>query len=235
MGSDGQSITVMMPKIARKTLGLADGSFSRIEIEHCALVLKGNGITRPVTVPISMLGTYTSDMLNNLFLYMRNNRQNGVLSFTTGPLTKSVFFKRGNIVFAGSTDARERIGNVFLQSGLMTQEQIRKIEAHDDPRRFGVRCRAAGYIDHEQLWDALRVQVVRICSSLVSFPVGSYFFLPNSVPGDSFSHFKFEPTQILFEGVIRMDEEQRQRGIDPEALDPRSPLEVLAAMEEGDG
>jgi len=234
LSSDGQSITVMMPKIARKTLGLADGSFSRIEIEHCALVLKGDGITRPVTVPVSMLGTYTSDMLNNLFLYMRNNRQNGLLNFTTGPLTKCVFFKRGNIVFGGSTDATERIGNILLNLGFITEEQIAKVEAHDDPRRFGVRCRAAGYITYEQLWEALRVQIVGICCSLVSFPVGSYFFLPNSVPGDSFSHFKLEPTQVLFEGVIRMDEQQRERGIDPKRLDPRSPLEVLAAMEEGD-
>ena len=235
MGSDGKSITVMMPKIARKTLGLRDGSFSRIEIDYHSLVFRGDGVTRPVTAPVSMLGTYHSDLLSNLFLYLKNNKQNGVLGVTTGPLTKVVFFKQGRIVFAGSTDATERIGNVFLQLGFMTEEQLREVESHDDPRRFGVRCKDCGFIDYEQLWEALRVQVVGICCSLVSFPVGSYFFLPNCVPGDSFSHFQIEPTQVLFEGVLRMDERNNVIGYDERAQDDRSPLEVLADMERGEG
>jgi len=225
----------MMPKIVRKTLGLKDGSFSRIAIRHHALAFEGEGFTRPVTCNVSMIGTYTSDMLNNLFLYMRNNRQNGILSFTTGPLTKSVFFKRGQIVFAGSTDATERIGNVLLSLGYMSEAQLREIEKHDDPRRFGVRCKTAGYITYEQLWDALYVQLIGICCSLVSFPVGTYFFLPNAVPGDSFSHFSLEPTQVLFEGVIRLDERNHARGIDESQLDARSPLEVLDALEANAG
>ncbi len=233
--SEGNSITVMMPKIVRKTLGLADGSFSRIAISHHALTFQGEGVTRPVACGVSMIGTYTNDMLNNLFLYMRNNRQNGILSFTTGPLTKSVFFKRGHIVFGGSTDATERIGNVLLNLGYMTEAQLEEIEKNDDPRRFGVRCKEAGYIEYDQLWDALYVQLIGICCSLVSFPVGTYFFLPNAVPGDSFSHFKLEPTQVLFEGVIRQDERDHARGFDAKKQDQRSPLEVLDAIEAGDG
>jgi len=201
----------MMPKIVRKTLGLKDGSFSRIAIRHHALAFEGEGFTRPVTCNVSMIGTYTSDMLNNLFLYMRNNRQNGILSFTTGPLTKSVFFKRGQIVFAGSTDATERIGNVLRKLGLVTQEQLDEVAAHDDPRRFGVRVKEAGHITYDQLWHALHVQVTNICCSLVDFPVGSYFFLPGCVPMDSFSHFLIEPTEVLFQGVIQQDEKLRAK------------------------
>jgi len=223
----------MMPKITRKTLGLADGSFSCIEIEYHSLIFRGQGMTQPVTVPVSMLWTFHSDMLNNLFLYIKNNGHNGILSMTTGPLTKSIFFKEGQIVFAGSTDATERVDNIFLRMGFMTEEQIREVEAHDDPRRFGVRCKEAGFITYKQLWEALRAQVVGICCSLVDFPVGSYFFLPNAVPGDSFSHFCIEPTQVLFEGVLRMDERNHARGVDPSEIDERTPLEVLTAMEQG--
>ena len=221
----------MMPKIARKTLGLKDGTFSRVAIEHHGLVFQGEGITKPVSTPVSMLGTYTSAMLNNLFVYMKNNHHNGMLGVTTGPLTKIVFFKRGDIVFAGSTDVHERIGSYFVRHGFMTQEQVDEIAANEDPRRFGVQCKEAGYITSEQMWEALRTQIVSICCSLVEFPVGFYFFMPNSVPGDSFSHFKFVPNQILFEGVLRLDERERAHGIDHNAIDERSPLEVLSAME----
>lgn len=224
----------MMPKIVRKTIGLADGSFSRIGIEYHSLQFRGEGVTQPVIIPVTMLGTFHSDMLNNLFVYLRNIRQNGILGVTTGPLTKAVFFKQGRIVFAGSTDATERIGSVLLSHGFMSEEQIQQIEAHDDPRRFGVRCKDAGYISYDELWEALRIQVVGICCSLVYFPVGTYFFLPNAVPGDSFSHFNLEPSQMLFEGVIRMDERQRAMGKDAQEFDSRSPLEVLSAMEEND-
>ncbi|NJN14499.1 MAG: DUF4388 domain-containing protein [Planctomycetes bacterium] len=228
----GKSITVMMPKIARKTLGLADGSFSHISVDYHGLVFHGEGITRPVVLPVSMLGTFESDILNNLFLYLANNRQNGILALTTGPLTKSVFFKDGAIVFAGSTDATERIGLVLQRLGYVTEEQVRKVEEHPDPRRFGVRLRDAGYLTHRQLWDGLRVQVCNICGSLVDFPVGMFFFLPNAVPGDSFNHFRIEPTEMLFKGMIEMDEKNRRLGVDVTAMDDRSPMEVLSAMEE---
>ena len=90
----------MMPKIARKALGLADGSFSRISIQGNALTFCGDGVGAPVYLPVTMLGTYHSDILNNLFQYLSGNRQNGFLAVTTGPLTKGVFFKEGCIVFA---------------------------------------------------------------------------------------------------------------------------------------
>jgi len=234
VAAEGQSITFMMPKIARKTLGLKDGSFSRIAIEHHSLIFCGEGVTKPVVLPVAMLGTFHSDILNNLFLYLRNNRQNGVLGVTTGPLTKAVFFKKGHIVFSGSTDATERIGNVLRKLGLVTQEQLDEVAAHDDPRRFGVRVKEAGHITYDQLWHALHVQVTNICCSLVDFPVGSYFFLPGCVPMDSFSHFLIEPTEVLFQGVIQQDEKLRALGQTSADRDSRSPLEVLAAMEAGD-
>jgi len=223
----------MMPKIARKTLGLADGSFSHIGIDCHALAFRGEGVTRPITLPVSMIGTFHSDILNNLFLYVRNNRQNGVLGVTTGPLTKAVFFKRGHIVFSGSTDATERIGTILVRHGFMTQAQVHEVEQHDDPRRFGVRCKEAGFINQEQLWEGLRAQVVHICCSLVDFPVGNFFFLPNCVPEESFNHFFIEPAEVLFQGVIAQDEKQRALGISDE-VDSRSPLEVLAAMEDSE-
>ncbi|HEX5138095.1 MAG TPA: DUF4388 domain-containing protein [Planctomycetota bacterium] len=223
----------MMPKIARKALGLADGSFSHLGIEGHAITFRGEGVTRPITLPVSMIGTFHSDILNNLFLYVRNNRQNGLLGVTTGPLTKAVFFKRGHIVFSGSTDATERIGNILVRHGFMTQAQVHAVEQHDDPRRFGVRCKEAGYITQEQLWEGLRAQVVHICCSLVDFPVGSFFFLPNCVPEESFNHFFIEPAEVLFQGVIAQDEKLHALGASDE-VDARSPLEVLAAMEESE-
>lgn len=230
----GAAISFMLPKIARKTLGLADGSFSRVAIEGHTLLFSGEGTTQGIQLPVSMLGTYHRDILNNLFLYMRNNRHNGILGVTTGPLTKAVFFKQGHIVFSGSTDATERIGNIMLRLGYVTEEEIRQVEEHDDPRRFGVRVKDAGFVTHEELWDSLRVQVVGICCSLIDFPVGTFFFLPNCVPADTFSHFLIEPAEVLFQGVIRHDEKAREMGETWAEMDPRSPLEVLSAMEEGD-
>ena len=231
MSADGSSITVMMPKIARKALGLADGSFSRIVVEGNALAFRGDGTGDDVVLPVSMLGMFHNDILNNLFQYLANNRQNGFLAVTTGPLTKGIFFKRGHIVFAGSTAATDRIGNVMLELGYVTAEQIAEIEGNPDPRRFGVRLKEAGFINYDQLWEALRVQITEICCSLVDFPVGNYFFLPGSVPGDCFNHFMIEPQEVLFQGAIAMDERNRAHGIKADAIDKRSPLEVLSSME----
>jgi len=231
---DGRCIIVMMPKIARKTLGLADGPFSRVGIQANGIVFGGNAANGDETRyhAASMLGTFHPDLLNNLFVYLSHTRQNGMLVVTTGPLTKVVFFKDGEIVFAGSTDAIDRIGNVLVSIGFATQEQIDEVAAADDPRRFGVRVKERGYINYDQLWEALHAQTTEICCSLVGFPVGNYFFLPNVVPDDSFCHFRIQPTQVLFRGMIAMDESRRAADIAEQ--DERSPLEVLSAMEESE-
>jgi hypothetical protein len=228
---DGTTISVMMPKIARKTLGLRDGSFSRVAIEDSALLFRGDGMTGPVRVPVAMMGTFHNDLLNNLFLYLANNRQNGILCVTTGPLTKVVFFKRGQIVFSGTTDASERLGNVLVRLGFTTREALAAVEAREDPRRFGVRCRDAGLITQEQLWEALRVQIVGICCSLVHFPVGHYFFLPNCVPADWFNHFVIDPSEVLFESMLRLDEQERRAAPRPPATEGGSPLGVLSSID----
>ena len=232
---DGQSIAVMMPKIARKTLGLADGPFSRLTIEGGGICFRGEsaGEGESVVLAASMIGTFHHDLLNNLFIYLSNARQNGMLVVSTGPLTKVVFFKHGQIVFGGSTDATERIGHVLIRLGYATAEQVDEIAAEDDPRRFGVRMKERGYISYDQLWDALRMQITDICCSLVRFPVGSFFFLPNVVPDDSFSHFLIEPTRVLFQGMIEMDERRRNAGT-PSSRDPQSLMEAFAAMEEAE-
>ncbi len=227
--SKSQAISVMMPKIARKILGLTPGTFSRIAIEGNALAFHGQGDEGPVVLPVSMMGTFHHDLLNNLFLYLSNNRQNGILAVTTGPLSKVVFFKKGNIVFAGTTDAKERIGSVLMRLDYVTPEQIAEIDVQDDQRRFGVRVKDAGLITYDQLWEALRVQVVGICCSLVHFPIGNYFFVPDCVPDDSFNHFDFRPLEVLFQSVLRLDEREREvREAQRVASD--APLGVLSSI-----
>ena len=219
----------MMPKIARKILGLTPGTFSGIAIEGSSLVFHGHGDEGGIVLPVSMMGTFHNDLLNNLFLYLSHNRQNGVLGVTTGPLSKVVFFKDGNIVFAGTTDAKERIGKILMRLDYVTAEQIAEVEAQNDGRRFGVRVKDAGFITYDQLWEALRVQVVGICCSLVHFPVGTYFFLPGCVPADSFSHFDFPPLEVLFQSVLRLDEREREvREAQRVASD--APLGVLSSI-----
>ena len=215
---DGQCIVVMMPKIARKTLGLADGPFSRVGIQYggivfCSAAASGDDFCYHTA---SMLGTFHRDLLNNLFVYLSTSRQNGMLVVTTGPLTKVVFFKQGKIVFAGSTDAHDRIGNVLVRLGHATQEQIDEVAAHDDPRRFGVRVKNCGYITYDALWEALQFQTSEICCSLIGFPVSNYFFLPDVIPTESFNHFQIAPTQVLFRGMIAFDESRRDAAISAE-------------------
>ena len=75
MNPDPNSITVMTPKIVRKTLGLKAGGFSHITIEHGSVLFKGETEEGILRLPLSMMGIFHNELLNNLFLYLSNNRQ----------------------------------------------------------------------------------------------------------------------------------------------------------------
>jgi hypothetical protein len=90
----------------------------------------------------------------------------GVLSVDLGNSVKRLFFRSGELVFAGSNLMDDRLGEVIYREGLITLDQLTEAAVQvNRTTKFGKVLIENRVFTCGQLWDALRLQVGSIFQS----------------------------------------------------------------------
>lgn len=128
------------------------------------------------------------------------------LSFHTGEI--SVYFERGEIVFATSNIEEDRLGTFLYGRGVIDKNQLREAERNMRPdTRFGKILVELGYITPKVLWENVHLQVEEIVYSVFGLRLGSFFFLEgDSLLPEDLSGITLSSQSLLMEGIRRSDE-----------------------------
>ena len=128
------------------------------------------------------------------------------LTFYTGEI--SVYFERGEIVFATSNIEEDRLGNFLYGRGVIDKTQLREAEKNMRPdTRFGKILVELGYITPKVLWENVHLQVEEIVYSVFGLRLGSFFFLEgDSLLPEDLSGITLSSQSLLMEGIRRSDE-----------------------------
>lgn len=128
------------------------------------------------------------------------------LSFHTGEI--SVYFERGEIVFATSNIEEDRIGNFLYNRGVIDKTQLREAERNmREGTRFGKILVELGYITPKVLWENVHLQVEEIVYSVFGLRLGSFFFLEgDSLLPEDLTGITLSSQNLLMEGIRRSDE-----------------------------
>lgn len=90
----------------------------------------------------------------------------GVVSLDLGNAVKRLFFRSGELVFAGSNLMDDRLGEVIYREGLITLDQLTEAAVQvNRTTKFGKVLIENQVFSCGQLWDALRLQVTSIFQS----------------------------------------------------------------------
>jgi hypothetical protein len=120
---------------------------------------------------------------------------------------RSIFFERGAIVGANSNAARERLGAVLYQYGVLTEEQVQAVADGVTPEtRFGEVAVARGLITREKLFELIGKQTEEIIFATMLVSAGSFYFLERFEEARLSYRFNLNVQGLLMEGVRRMDE-----------------------------
>ncbi|HET8644854.1 MAG TPA: DUF4388 domain-containing protein, partial [Vicinamibacteria bacterium] len=66
---------------------------------------------------LTIRGEIDTTSVPELLRSLLASRETGVLTFRNSEVTKSIYVKEGRVVYAASTDADERLGEVLLLQG----------------------------------------------------------------------------------------------------------------------
>jgi len=156
---------------------------------------------------ISLQGNLESFGIADLFSLLNMSRRSGLLLLIAEQAQKSVYFRRGEIVFAGSNLPEDRLGQVLYRTGKLTREGLAEAERHVTPgQRFGAMLLERKLIDPSSLLWGVKYQMEEIIYSIFRLTHGSFFLFDGNFVEDDLAIVAIDTNNVLMEGYQRVDE-----------------------------
>ena len=144
--------------------------------------------------------------LPNLIYTACATRETGVLRLHRGESEKSVYIKDGNIVFAGSNDRDDRLGQVLLRTGKVDLESLTSATERSihDGKRLGTVLVENGWLQAQDLVWGVIAQVEEILFSVFEWTSGSYQLKLGDLPTKEVITLNVNSADILMRGIRRI-------------------------------
>src|SRR5256886_6620007 len=160
---------------------------------------------------MALEGTLKDFSLADIFQLIGLQRKTGVLTLRAKDDTVTVTFLDGKVVGADSLSHRleNRLGNVLLRSGVITQDQLnRALEIQKETlQRLGFICTHFGIISPGSLKEAIQLQILQIVYRLFRWKDGDYHFSQETtIEYDRDNVTPITAESILMEGARMIDE-----------------------------
>ena len=176
---------------------------------------------------MSIQGTLQTMSLTDLLQFLAAGRKSGTLKFDRGKITKQVYFKKGIIVGSKSNDPREYLGQVLLHYGKVDEIQL-KI-ARELQRTSGAKLGEVlvqqGFLGEGEVLEILKTRTLDAIYDLFVWTEGDFEFYDDEPLPEDLLLIEVEPTNVIMEGIYRIDELARYRTLVPS---DRSILELNA-------
>jgi tetratricopeptide (TPR) repeat protein len=136
-------------------------------------------------------------------------QKTGSLSVADGSRFGQIFFDRGRITYARIVNRRDRLGDILVRDGLLTQAQLEKVlqrQAREPDVRIGELLVAHGHLTREVLTRYIRLQIEEAIYHLFTWSRGSFFFEVDARPDTADVIVSINPESLLIEAARRIDE-----------------------------
>ena len=155
--------------------------------------------------------------LTDLLQFLATGRKSGTLKFDQGKITKQIYFKNGMIVGSKSNDPREYLGQVLLHYGKVDEIQLKV--AREMQRTTGAKLGEVlveqGFLTEDDVLGTLKTRTLDAIYDLFVWNDGDFEFYDDEPPPDDLLLIEVEPTNVVMEGIYRIDEFARYRTLVP--------------------
>ena len=141
-----------------------------------------------MSIPLS--GNIKDTPLSEVLEELGTSMATGTLTVRTADAEKSVHMKDGQIIYASSTDAQDRLGEILIRDGKLSRENLETaLQLHK--RAGGFKKLGAllvegdgekGFVGPKELFAGLKIQVKEIIYSLFLEESAQYRFEENLPP-----------------------------------------------------
>jgi hypothetical protein len=166
---------------------------------------------------MSLVGNLRTMPLPDILQWISTGRKSGTLHLERRAIEKRIVFTEGLIATSWSNDPRESLGQFLMRDRLITEEQLFKALLHQEERGslLGAILIAEKRIDEPQLKRALKRKTEETIYDLFLWTEGGFEFKEGEGPGDILVQTEMPVTEVILEGIRRVDEWLRIREVLP--------------------
>ena len=154
-------------------------------------------------------GSLKEASLPDVLQLLSMGKKTGCLSVTHRNSFGYIYFDKGRICYASIVNRRDRLGDVLIKTGVITQAQLDGAVAMQDKRRdkrLGELLVELGALTMEDLHGAIEVQIQEAVYFLFTWNVGTFNFEADAAPDPHDHVVSINPESLLLEGARRLDE-----------------------------
>ncbi len=158
---------------------------------------------------MAIKGSLKEASLPDVLQLLSMGKKSGCLSVTHRNNFGSIYFDKGKISYASIVNRRDRLGDILVKGGLLTQQKLDEaIDAQGKSRgkRLGELLVERGMITRDALHAQIRIQIEEAVYFLFTWTEGSFNFEADIRPEEQDFLVSINPESLLLEGARRVDE-----------------------------
>ena len=151
-----------------------------------------------------LAGDLSGFPITDFFAFAHQARLTGVLHVVSAEAERAVAFKDGEVRSSRSTVMGERIGEVALKLGLVTEPQL--TQAMGEQRLLGKVLVERGFLTSNDLWRCFHEQITAVFHAILLLRSGIFWLLDEDLPDLSGMPQSVSTQALLMDGIRRIDE-----------------------------
>ena len=158
---------------------------------------------------MAIRGSLKEASLPDVLQLLAMGKKTGCLSVTHRSNFGSIYFDKGKISYAAIVNRRDRLGDILMKSGVITQAQLEEgiaAQAHERDKRLGEILVTRGIISRDDLHKQIRLQIEEAVYFLFTWTQGTFNFEADIRPEEQDFLVSINPESLLLEGARRVDE-----------------------------
>jgi hypothetical protein len=177
-----------------------------------------------------LAGDLSACPIGDLVAFVHQSKLSGVLTVGAAGVERSVAFREGEVRSAESEAPGERIGEVAVRLGYVTEDQL--AEASSGTRPVGKVLVERGLVTAKDLWRCVQEQVTAVFHSILLAREGTFHVVDEPEGDRPATPLSVNTQTLLMDGIRRIDEMSLFRARIPAAhawlrrREPRRPISL---------
>jgi hypothetical protein len=166
---------------------------------------------------MSLIGNLRTMSLPDILQWIAVGRKIGTLHLERRSIQKRIVFREGNISTSWSNDPRESLGQFLIREGRISEEQLFRAlsRQEEEGTLLGGILLEEGIVDADALREVLRLKAEETIYDIFLWPEGQFEFKEGELPRDTLVNIDVGVTEVVLEGIRRVDEWGRIRRVFP--------------------
>lgn len=166
---------------------------------------------------MGITGNLDTMELSELLQWLSQGKKTGTLVVVDQETAKQIYFRRGKIISAASSDPKEYLGHFLVRQGFIDEDQLAEAISRQEEEKalLGRILVDLELISEEDLDEMLRLKAEEGIYDLFTWERGEFRFLDDDLPEYDMVPISIDVTGIILEATRRLDQRNRIRSVIP--------------------